>query len=342
MKHLSIVAVLALLGSSSAIPQNVPGGRLFAPGSRGDRGGGAPGASAAEKHFENEELMCSGDMSTPYNKTCWDTLGVANYILKWEQDTPKCPPGNNTCIKTGCIDKEPWSSCFLRLATGTPDYNCAQINIGHCTLEGFPLKDLDSIDMPMIRYTARNIFALTVGLPFLSLPAVGALVPAATSMVGTLLVTALQQAPAVTEAIWPKPDGKSTQVIQMGELASELADVNGQLGEMLDRGLAVVMKDLSSFVKLASSGTFSGPDVLSIPKKTAKLDLALKAHLVSKAMTANDWWVYYGPPDNDDGTWSNSTTESNSKKYVCNVTPEDDICDLIDSHGVPPLCQPED
>ena len=62
MKHLSIVAVLALLGSSSAIPQNVPGGRLFAPGSRGDRGGGAPGASAAEKHFENEELLCSGDM----------------------------------------------------------------------------------------------------------------------------------------------------------------------------------------------------------------------------------------------------------------------------------------
>ncbi|KAL8647084.1 MAG: hypothetical protein Q9226_006581 [Calogaya cf. arnoldii] len=161
-------------------------------------------------------------------------------------------------------------------------------------------------------------------------------------MVGTLLVTALQQAPAVTEAIWPKPDGKSTQVIQMGESASELADVNGQLGEMLDRGLAVVMKDVETFAQLASFGTFSGPDVLSIPKETAKLDLALKAHLVSKAMTANDWWVYYSPPDNADGTWSNSTTESNSKKYVCNVTPEDDICDLIDSHGVPPLCQPED
>lgn len=169
----------------------------------------------------------------------------------------------------------------------------------------------------------------------------GALVPAATSTVGTLLVTALQQAPSVSEAIW-KSDGKSTQVVQMGELASELGGVNAEIGAMLDRGLAVVMKDVSAFAKFAASGSFSGPDVISIPKETAKLELALKAHLVTKAMTANDWWVYYGPPDNTDGTWSNSTTESNAKKYVCNTTPEDDICDTIDSRGIPPLCQPED
>ncbi|CAL8579582.1 hypothetical protein XPA_005319 [Xanthoria parietina] len=387
MKQVSIVTILALLGSSLASPQNVPGGRLFPPGSHGDRGGGPAGASAAEKDAINENLLCSGDMSTPYNETCWNTLHVAEYILKWEQETPKCPPGNNTCIQTGCASNEPWSSCFLRLATGTPDYNCTQINIGHCTLEGFPLKNPNSTDMPIIRYAARNIFAinnffvnwyaamqfatstaalavpkiiatldpdreadttlknillaLTVGLPFLSLPAVGGLVPVAASTVGTLLVTALQQAPTVFEAIW-KSDGESTQVYQMGELASELGEVNGQIGSMLNRGLAVIMKDVSAFAKFASMGSFSGPEVVSIPEKTDGLDLALKAHLVAQAMTANDWWVFYGPPDDADGTWTNSTTESNGKKYVCNTTPEDNICDTINSRGIPPLCQPED
>lgn len=62
MKQVSIVTILALLGSSLASPQNVPGGRLFPPGSHGDRGGGPAGASAAEKDAINENLLCSGDM----------------------------------------------------------------------------------------------------------------------------------------------------------------------------------------------------------------------------------------------------------------------------------------
>ncbi|KAI4267917.1 MAG: hypothetical protein LQ337_008127, partial [Flavoplaca oasis] len=163
----------------------------------------------------------------------------------------------------------------------------------------------------------------------------------ATSAAGPLFVTTLQQAPSVTQAIW-KSDGKSTQVIQMGELASELGGLNGKVGEMLDRGLAIIMTDVSTFAKFASSGSFSGPDAISIPKEMAKLDLAFKANLLTKAMSANDWWVYYGPPGNTDGTWSDSTLESNAKRYVCNMTPEDNVCDTIDLHGVPPMCQPED
>ncbi|KAI4261005.1 MAG: hypothetical protein L6R42_003786 [Xanthoria sp. 1 TBL-2021] len=253
--------------------------------------------------------------SIPYNETRWNTLHVADGILKWEQETPKCPPGNNTCIKTGCI-----SGTAIQFATSTAALAVPKIIT---TLD--PDRDADS--------TLKNILtAPTIGLPFLSIPAVGALVPAATSTVGTLLVTALQQAPSVSEAIWI-PDGKSTQVVQMGELASKLSGVNAEIGAMLDRGLVVVMKDVSAFAKF-TSGSFSAPDVISIPKEEDKLDLAIKAHLVTKAMTANDWWVCYGPPDNADGTWFNSTTESNAKKYVCNTTPEDDICDTIDSRGI--------
>lgn len=98
--------------------------------------------------------------STSYNETCWNTLIVAEYIVKWEQDVAKCPQDNNTCIQTGCKCNEPWSSCFLRLATGTPNYNCTQINIGHCTLEGFPLNNPESLDLPQNHYVVRNLFAI--------------------------------------------------------------------------------------------------------------------------------------------------------------------------------------
>ena len=62
MMQISIVAFLALLGRSFAIPQNIPGGRRFPEGSRADRAGHEPGSSAVEKDFINEELLCSGDM----------------------------------------------------------------------------------------------------------------------------------------------------------------------------------------------------------------------------------------------------------------------------------------
>ncbi|KAL8992939.1 MAG: hypothetical protein Q9169_006721 [Polycauliona sp. 2 TL-2023] len=388
-----VVVILALLGHSFAIPQyvpgqNIPGARLFPPGSRGDYQGAPPGSSVADKEAINDELLCSGDMSTPYNETCFETLKVGDYIVNWVQQTPKCAPGNNTCIQTGCKSDESWSSCFLRLATGTPDYNCTQISIGHCTVEGFPLKDVDSTDMPRIRYAVRNIFAinnffvnwyvamqfgtltaqlavpgiiatldpekkadttlkniltaLTVGLPFLSLPAVGALAPVAATVAGTVLVTALQQAPTIIDAIWPSEDGENTQVVQMGEVASELGKLNGEIGDMLNRGLAIIMKDVITFAQFASKGSFSGPEILSIPEKTSNLDIAFKTYLVTTAMSANGWTVFWGPPDNADGTWSNSTTESNAQKYICKPTPESNICDLIDSHGVSPMCQPRD
>ncbi|KAI4200312.1 MAG: hypothetical protein LQ350_004060 [Teloschistes chrysophthalmus] len=187
--------------------------------------------------------------------------------------------------------------------------------------------------------------ALTVGLAFLSLPSIGALVPATTSLLGTILVTSLQQAPPVAQAIFKTPDDSPDQLIQFGELASELSTLNTRVGEMLDRGLAVIMHDVTAFAAFATpSGAFSGPEILSLPKETSRLDLALKTHLVAAAMAANEWTVFIGPPDDPiTNTWFNSTLASNAEKFVCNVAnPEQGICDTIDSRGVIPLCQPED
>lgn len=184
------------------------------------------------------------------------------------------------------------------------------------------------------------IGALTAGLALLSIPSMGALVPATTSAIGSLLVTGLQQAPGVAQALWPSDD-PSTQVIQMGELASELGRFSTDIGHTLDNGLSVIMNNVSAFAQFASAGAFSGQDVPSIPKETVHLDLGFKTYLVTKAMVANDWLVFWGPPDGADGAWFNSTPDSNAEKFKCNPKPEG-ICDTIDSRGVPPLCQPGD
>lgn len=58
-----VVAILALLGHSLSLPENVPGGRLFPPGFPGDRGSiSGGGVSAAEQFAINEKKRCSGDM----------------------------------------------------------------------------------------------------------------------------------------------------------------------------------------------------------------------------------------------------------------------------------------
>lgn len=58
-------------------------------------------------------------------------------------------------------------------------------------------------------------------------------------------------------------------------------------------------------------------------------------------MVANEWLVFWGPPDGPDGSWFNSTLEFNAKKFVCNPSPNG-ICDSINSRGVSPLYQPGD
>ncbi|KAL8689217.1 MAG: hypothetical protein Q9218_005069 [Villophora microphyllina] len=320
MRPLSLVAILALLGSSFVLTANIPGGSLLPPGSRGDRGPVNGAVSVAEQAAIDDNKRCSGDI------------------------------------------------------------------LGHCELEGFPLKDPTAFDMPQKRYVVRNIYAinnfflnwytamefatdqsaraipqmiatldpgkkadsklgvileaLTIGLPFLSLPEVGALVPASTTAIGGLLVTALQQAPSVAQAIFTTDDD-ANQVVQIVDLASDLSKLNSDIGRMLDQGLAAIMNDPLAFAKFASSGSFSGPEILSIPDEKNKLDLAFKTFLVTRAMSANDWWVYWGPPDAANGTWFNSTLESNAQRFVCNTTPKGGICDTIDSRGVVPLCQPE-
>ncbi|KAL8807585.1 MAG: hypothetical protein Q9182_000569 [Xanthomendoza sp. 2 TL-2023] len=198
---------------------------------------------------------------------------------------------------------------------------------------------------------SKILTALTAGLAFLALPAVGAAVPAATTLVGAILTTSLQQAPSVAQAIWPQGDGASSQIVQIGDLQAELANLNSQIAKQLNAGLSSIMTDVHVFAQFASSTAFSGQEIPSLPTEAEGLDLAFKTYLVTRAMAANEWLAYWGPPDTGTGTgtgtdanassWFNSTAESNAQKFVCNLK-ANGVCDTIDSRGVAPLCQPED
>ncbi|KAL8951368.1 MAG: hypothetical protein Q9222_002645 [Ikaeria aurantiellina] len=110
-------------------------------------------------------------------------------------------------------------------------------------------------------------------------------------------------------------------------------------GVILEKmGLSTIMSDLSAFAQFASSGVFSGQNVISLPDTTTVLDLAFKPYLFTQAMATNGWRAYWDPPDNADGSWSNSTAErivKNHRAYypVADSGPSGQLTNAILDHG---------
>ena len=75
--------------------------------------------------------------------------------------------------------------------------------------------------------------------------------------------------------------------MQIGDLASMLGQVDGQAGDMINAGLNLLMTDVPSFVKFASTGGWSGGTPYSLPATVKGIDLGLKTFLVSTAMGKN-------------------------------------------------------
>ena len=66
-----------------------------------------------------------GDASL-YDSTCWDTLNLGSYLTKWSSTTPTCTDAGQTL--SCCVASEPWSTCFLRLATQQSNlYDCTKV-----------------------------------------------------------------------------------------------------------------------------------------------------------------------------------------------------------------------
>lgn len=67
--------------------------------------------------------------SAVYDSSCWNTLNIVPYLTNWKATTPTCTDAENSSGQTldCCVASEPWSTCFLRLAT-------RQANAYDCTL----------------------------------------------------------------------------------------------------------------------------------------------------------------------------------------------------------------
>ena len=120
--------------------------------------------------------------------------------------------------------------------------------------------------------------------------------------------------------MWPRGTVDS-QIVQIGIVQSEMANISKQIGSMLNAGLETVMGDAPTFAEFASYGQFSGSAKFSIPSNTAGLDVALKTFIVSDAMTQNDWTAY-------PRLWlTRDDVTSASSGFSCSFGPENyDIC----------------
>lgn len=106
-----IVAASALLSFAAAAP--VPGG--VHPGSLEAR-------QAPSCNIGTQVNLAA------YDSKCWNTLDIMPYLTNWKATTPTCTDAENSAGQTlsCCGASEPWSTCFLRLAT-------KQLNAYDCT-----------------------------------------------------------------------------------------------------------------------------------------------------------------------------------------------------------------
>ena len=67
------------------------------------------------------DLATCADVSSQIYPSCWDTLGMDDWIVNWNKVTTTCNKG------------EMWSSCFMRLAFGETGHDCSTLGSLNCT-----------------------------------------------------------------------------------------------------------------------------------------------------------------------------------------------------------------
>lgn len=70
-----------------------------------------------------DDLRCE-DLTDSFDPTCWDTLGMREWMIQWDDDNSK----NGSC------ENDLWANCFLRQAglLNVTDLRCEQMGNGTC------------------------------------------------------------------------------------------------------------------------------------------------------------------------------------------------------------------
>lgn len=116
-------------------------------------GAGPPDYSSSQNNAQTLPTTTANSSSTPncadlsagtgatYPR-CWDSLGMNQWVFNWNFTTKACELG------------EIWSTCFLRLAYRTPEYDCSTLGNSKCSAPrlGGPVTDAH------VFYGAFNIY----------------------------------------------------------------------------------------------------------------------------------------------------------------------------------------
>lgn len=138
MKFSSSVLALLLASSVIAVP--------FDPSA--DAGKLAPRAAP----------VCTAD-GRIIDPSCWDALKIGDYLTSWGKSTPNCADisgsGSNCCSS-----RESWSTCFLRLASGTAGYQCDDMSPTFCTNAPQLSEKIGPDIRPQVMYVIHAIFSV--------------------------------------------------------------------------------------------------------------------------------------------------------------------------------------
>ena len=103
------------------------------------------------------------DNQDAYDSSCWDTLNIMPYLTNWKATTPTCTDAETSAGQTlsCCGASEPWSTCFLRLATKQSTYDCTQVGL-KCPLGATSALDpgLDPTIASQVNYVVLNIVTI--------------------------------------------------------------------------------------------------------------------------------------------------------------------------------------
>ncbi|KAI4170005.1 MAG: hypothetical protein LQ343_005254 [Gyalolechia ehrenbergii] len=70
----------------------------------------------------------------PHRSECWDVLELDEWLPRWFRETPQCPPQSASEVECNIRNPpEPWTTTFMRIATGSGDWNgCSQVGSTNC------------------------------------------------------------------------------------------------------------------------------------------------------------------------------------------------------------------
>ena len=113
---------------------------------------------------ERQTYNCT-DLEAAFDSRCWNELNLSGFLMDpdtgWNHTVRVCSEVESAENNDGsdcCKQGEPWTTCFLRLAHGTPGQDCSQINSQFCSYQSALAPSLDPAVKPQYQYIMKNIY----------------------------------------------------------------------------------------------------------------------------------------------------------------------------------------